>query len=116
MLRSFTGFGFALVAVPALSLFMPPTEVVVLSAAMALSISIMGMRSFRGVVSLREMLPLLLMSGLGTAAGALVLTSIPVDLFQLCVGLSVLIACLGIMASRPKQPVPWPGLPWLADV
>ena len=116
MLRSFTGFGFALVAVPALSLFMPPTEVVVLSAAMALSISIMGMRSFRGVVSLREMLPLLLMSGLGTAAGALVLTSIPVDLFQLCVGLSVLIACLGIMASRPKQPVPWPGLPWLAGL
>jgi uncharacterized protein len=112
VLRSFTGFGFALVAVPVLALFMPPTEVVVLSSALALTISLLSLNSFRNLVSLRDMSPLLLMSALGTAVGAFLLTSIPLALFQLCVGLSVLVACLGIVASRPSRPLRWAGLSW----
>lgn len=116
VLRSFTGFGFALVALPVLALFMLPAEVVVLASALALTISLLSLRSFRKVIAWREMLPLLLMSGLGTAAGALILTSIPVALFQLSVGLSVLAACLGIVVARPDRPLHWPGLPWLAGL
>ena len=40
VLRSFTGFGFALAAVPVYSLFLPPTQAVVLSASLALAIGI----------------------------------------------------------------------------
>lgn len=112
VLRSFTGFGFALVAVPVLALFMPPAEVVVLSSALALTISLLSLKSFHTVVSLREMSPLLLTSAVGTALGAVVITSIPLALFQLCVGISVLVACLGIVASRPPKPLRWAGLPW----
>lgn len=115
-LRSFTGFGFALVAVPVLALFMPPTEVVVLSASLAMAISLLGWGSFRRVVNLREMAPLLLSAGLGTAIGALLLTLIPQSLFQACVGISVLLACAGIVAARPPRPVPWPVLPWLSGL
>ena len=115
-MRSFTGFGFALVAVPVLSLFMPPTEVVVLSASLALAISLLGWGSFRHIVSLRELAPLLLSAGLGTVAGALLLTLISQTLFQVCVGISVLLACAGIVAARPAQPVRWRVLPWLSGL
>jgi uncharacterized protein len=104
------------VAVPVLALFMLPTEVVVLSSALALTISLLSLRSFYQVISWRALLPLLLMSALGTAVGALALTLIPVALFQFCVGLSVLAACLGIVARRPEAPLRCPGLAWLAGL
>ena len=116
VLRSFTGFGFALVAVPVLALFMPPAQVVVLSSALALTIGLLSLRSFYRLINWAQMLPLLLMSGLGTAVGALILASIPMTLFQLCVGLSVLAACLGIFVGRPERPLQWAGLPWLAGL
>ncbi len=116
VLRSFTGFGFALVAVPVLALFMPPAQVVVLSSALALTIGLLSLRSFYRLINWAQMLPLFLMSGLGTAVGALILASIPMTLFQLCVGLSVLAACLGIFVGRPERPLQWAGPPWLAGL
>ena len=116
ILRSFTGFGFALVAVPVLALFMPPAQVVVLSSSMAFTLSLLSVRSFSSIVSFGEMKPLLLMSVIGTALGAYTLAWIPVDLFQLCVGVAVLIACVGVVASRPEKPVKGRSLPWLAGL
>jgi uncharacterized membrane protein YfcA len=112
VLRSFTGFGFALAAVPAFSLFLSPAEAVVLSASLALAISLLSLPSYRGVISLRDMAPLVSMSWLGTMAGAAVLTGISVALFQLFVGLSVILACLGVTVSRPARPWKNPLLPW----
>ena len=104
VLRSFTGFGFALAAVPVFSMFLPPAEAVVLSSSLALAIGLLSLPSYWGVISLREMAPLLSMSWLGTMIGAAVLTGLSVALFQLWVGLSVLFACLGITLSRPTRP------------
>lgn len=116
ILRSFTGFGFALVAVPVLALFMPPAEVVVLSSAMAFTLSLLSVPSFSSVVNFQEMKPLLLMSLIGTALAACTVAWIPLDLFQLCVGVSVLIACVGIVLSRPEKPIRRKSLPWLAGL
>ncbi|MEP5569291.1 MAG: sulfite exporter TauE/SafE family protein [Halioglobus sp.] len=116
ILRSFTGFGFALVAVPVLALFMPPAEVVVLSSAMAFTLSLLSVPSFSSVVSFQEMKPLLLMSLIGTALAAWTVAWIPLDLFQLCVGVSVLVACVGIVLSRPEKPIRGKSLPWLAGL
>ncbi|MEP5321238.1 sulfite exporter TauE/SafE family protein [Marinobacter alexandrii] len=116
ILRSFTGFGFALVAVPVLALFMPPAEVVVLSSAMAFTLSLLSVPSFSSVVNFQEMKPLLLMSLIGTALAAWTVAWIPLDLFQLCVGVSVLIACVGIVLSRPEKPIRRKSLPWLAGL
>jgi uncharacterized membrane protein YfcA len=104
VLRSFTGFGFALAAVPVFSMFLPPAEAVVLSSSLALAIGLLSLPSYWGVVSVREMAPLVSMSLLGTMLGAAVLTGLSVALFQLWVGFSVLFACIGITLSRPARP------------
>jgi uncharacterized membrane protein YfcA len=112
ILRSFTGFGFALAAMPIFSMFLSPAEAVVLTSSLALAISLLSLRSYWGVISLREMVPLLSMSWLGTIVGAALLTGISVALFQLWVGLSVLFACFGITVSRPAKPWKNPFFAW----
>ena len=79
-----------------LALFMPPVEVVVLSSAMAFTLSLLSVRSFSSVISLGEIKPLLLMSAAGTVLGVFILKLIPAELFQLCVGVAVLIASMGL--------------------
>ena len=116
VLRSFTGFGLALVVVPALSLFVAPAQVVVISSALAFSISLLSVRSFRRQVTLAEMAPLLLTAGVGTAVGVTVLALISVQLFQLLVGLAVLLACAGIAVSAPGRVLHVPGLAWVAGL
>ena len=116
ILRGFTGFGFALVAVPVFSLILPPTEAVALSALLTLSISVLGIRSYWGVVPLRPMLPLLLMAVVGTVIGTWVVTVLSIDSFQLWAGLAVIVACLGMVWSRPlERPMP-AAIGWLTGL
>jgi uncharacterized membrane protein YfcA len=112
ILRSFTGFGFALAAVPVFSMFLPPAEVVVLTSSLALAISLLSLPSYWGVMNLREMTPLVVTSCLGTVVGAAMLAGLSVAVFQFWVGLSVLLACLGITVSKPSSPWKIPGLSW----
>lgn len=102
ILRSFTGFGFALAAIPVFSLFLVPTQAVVLCVSLSLVVSCLNLRTFWGEISLRPMLPLLMMALVGTAAGAAVLTFISATQFQLCVGLSVILACVGLTFFQPS--------------
>lgn len=103
VLRSFTGFGFALAAVPSFSLFLPPGETVVLSACPTLAISLLGLRTFWELAPLRPMAPLLTTALLGTAMGAAFLSTINLAQFQLYVGLSVIAACLGMVFVKPSR-------------
>ena len=103
VLRAFTGFGFALTAVPVFALFLAPVEAVVLSASLTLLSSLLTMRTFWAVVPLRPMLPLGLMSILGTAARTLLLNMISPEHFRLWVGLSVILACAWLSFVNPSQ-------------
>jgi len=116
VLRGFTGFGFALVAVPVFSLIMAPTEAVVLSALLTLTISLVGIRSYWGVVPLKPMWPLVLMALVGTVAGTWVVTVISVSEFQLWAGLSVILACLGMSLFRPSERPLHPAFAWLTGL
>jgi uncharacterized membrane protein YfcA len=116
VLRGFTGFGFALVAVPVFSLIMPPTEAVVLSALLTLTISLIGVRSYWGVVPLKPMWPLVLMALVGTVAGAWVVTRISASHFQFWAGLSVIFAWLGMACFRPLQRPLHPIFAWLTGL
>ena len=116
LLRGFTGFGFALVAVPVFSLIMPPTEAVVLSALLTLTISLIGIRSYWGVVPLKPMWPLVLMACAGTAAGTWLVTMISASHFQFWAGLSVILACLGMSCFRPLQRPLHPIFAWLTGL
>lgn len=110
VLRSFTGFGFALAVVPVFAVFLPPAEVVVLAASLSLVLGLVSVRIWWGVFSIREVLPLILLAWLGTALGAFLLTGMSGGNFQLLAGVAVLLACLGITLSRPETPVDSPAL------
>jgi uncharacterized membrane protein YfcA len=116
VLRSFTGFGFALAAVPVFSLFLAPAEAVVLSSSLALAISLLSLPSYWGVIKWSDMLPLVSMSLVGTAIGAVLLVGLSVHLFQLLVGVAVILACLGITLSRPAKPWNNPTLAWITGL
>ncbi len=101
IMRAFTGFGFALAAVPVFSLFMPPTQAVVLSASLTLAVSLLTLRSYWGRYPLRPMLPLLLAAMLGTIFGANLLGAISPDVFRLWIGLTVIAASVLLTLYRP---------------
>lgn len=112
VLRSFTGFGFALAAVPIFSLLLPPGEVVVLSASLAFGLGLLSWRSYWGLVTVRQLAPLLGTAVVGTFVGALVLSALPVGPFQVCVGVAVLLTCIGMQrfppgGARPSAAVPY---------
>jgi uncharacterized membrane protein YfcA len=102
LLRSFTGFGFALTAVPVFSLLLSPTDAVVLSAALTLCSNLLGVRTYWGVVPLRPMLPLVVMAVIGTVLGTLLLSIISPQQFQIWAGAAVIVACLVLMSYKPS--------------
>jgi uncharacterized membrane protein YfcA len=116
VLRSFTGFGFAIAAMPAFALFLSPGDAVVLSTSLTLAISLIGLRSYWGQVPLRPMLPLVPACVLGTAAGVALLAVITPVLFQLGVGLAVIGACIALSFTRPRQREAGGALGWVVGL
>lgn len=111
VMRAFTGFGFALTAVPVFSLIMAPTEAVVLSASLTLAVSLLTLNTYWGQFPLRPMLPMLGAALLGSFAGAGLLSVISPRQFQLWIGLSVVAASLALSVYRPgrQRSKPWLG-------
>ena len=113
LLRAFTGFGFALAAVPVLSLFLAPTEAVVLSSSLILAVSLLNIRHYWGLAELRPALPLLGTAVLGTAAGVLLLADLSVDSFRLWSGVLVLLASAVMVFYTPSTAK---AKPWVAGI
>lgn len=110
IMRAFTGFGFALVAVPGLSLLMAPTQAVVLCVMLVLAVSLATLKTFWGQAPLKPMLPMIVLSLCGTVIGSAVLGSISSESFQLWVGMAVIGACLLLTFYRPSGLRDSPGL------
>lgn len=106
VMRAFTGFGFALVAVPVFSLLMPATQAVVLSVSLALVVSLTTLKTYWGRYPVRSLAPLVALSLLGTGIGTAVLSTISLARFQLWVGLLVIAACAVLVFYRPVKPSP----------
>lgn len=90
VLRAFSGFGFALAAMPLLVLVIDPTRAVVLCAFLSVA---GGLRSARNslVHADRALLkPLLIGSLIGTPLGILALDHLPGEIMKLLIGLGVL--------------------------
>jgi len=103
VIRAFTGFGFALAAVPAFSLLMAPTQAVVLSVMLTLAVSLFTLKTFWGQLPLKPMMPMISFSLVGTMLGAGLLGGISAQSFQLWIGLSVIAACLLLTFYRPTH-------------
>ena len=106
ILRAFTGFGFALAAVPAFTLLMEPTSAVVLSASLSLGIGITSAPSYWRQIAIIPMLPMLALSLLGTLAGAALLVTLSPQDFQMWIGLAVIAACVILTLYHPAHQRP----------
>ena len=69
LIRAFTGFGFAMLVVPAFSFFLVPGDAVVLSAVLALLLGLLSYRSWWRLFPAAPARPMVTGSVIGTATG-----------------------------------------------
>ena len=103
ILRSFTGFGFALAAVPIFSLFLSPVQSTVLCVTLSLGIGLITLPSYWDKNSVKPLFPLLLMACIGTPLGSLLLINLPLRFFKLGIGICVVISCVFLAFCRPQK-------------
>lgn len=106
-------------AVPLLSLVIPPLQAAAIMLPVLCLIDLFGLRAFRGVYDRRNM-PILL-SGLavGIVAGMLVFSTAPRDFVRIAIGAIAVVFALNNIAGwtrhRPKSTASWPrGVFWSA--
>ena len=108
LIRAFTGFGFAMLAVPVFSLLLLPGDAVVLSAVLALILGLMSYRSWWGLFPVTPALPMVSGSVLGTGVGVWFLASLSVTEFQLWIGISSRGGVFGVVAFyTPRESRLW---------
>ena len=103
LIRAFTGFGFAMLVVPAFSFFLLPRDAVVLSAALALLLGLLSYRSWWRLFPAAPAGPMVTGSVIGTAVGVWFLASLSVNEFQLWIGISVVIASAALSRFNPSE-------------
>ena len=110
LLRAFTGFGFAMIAVPVFSLLLLPNEAVVLAATLTIVVSSTSYKEWWGKFPVDKFLPMIAGSLAGTAVGVYLLSGMSRSEFQLWIGLCVIAATLATALVKPstKQTVPKP--------
>jgi uncharacterized membrane protein YfcA len=110
ILRSFTGFGFALAAVPVYALFLTPGQAVVLSASLALGIGIQTLPQYARHVAFRQQWTVFAAAVPGTLLGAVLLQQLAVDEFRLALGALTILASLVLARFQPGRRVARRGL------
>lgn len=103
VLRSFTGFGFALAAVPVYAFFLPPTEVVVLCVSLVVVLGLQTLPQYAGAMALPRQWPVLAASVPGILLGANLLRGMEVDEFRFALGVVTIVASLVLARFRPAR-------------
>ncbi|TNE62555.1 MAG: sulfite exporter TauE/SafE family protein [Alphaproteobacteria bacterium] len=103
ILRAFTGFGFALAALPVMSLFLLPTTAVSIVVLLTLTISLQNLKSYMPDVPWRVMGWMTGMAAVGTMLGTYILLVISPDSFRAAIGISVMGACFLLARYKPKD-------------
>jgi uncharacterized membrane protein YfcA len=109
LLRGFTGFGFAIAAVPLLSLVLPPTHVVPLAVVLQVLASVVDFRSAARITDWRSLVWLSPGLVVGTPLGLWMLTRLSADAARLTIGLLILASAvmLGRGLRLPARPASW---------
>jgi uncharacterized membrane protein YfcA len=110
LLRAFTGFGFALVAVPAYALFFAPGEAVVLCSSLVVILGVQTFPVYRHAMDLRQRWPLFAAALPGTVFGALMLRWLDPQQFRLSLGVLTILASLLLARFRPSRTAASPQL------
>ena len=109
LLRGFTGFGFAIAAVPLLSLALPPARVVPLAVVLQVLASLVDLRAASRLTDWRSMLWLTPGMVVGTPLGLLLLTRLSAKDARLTIGMLILgsTVLLGCGLRLPARPANW---------
>jgi uncharacterized membrane protein YfcA len=109
LLRGYTGFGFAIAAVPLLSLALPPARVVPLAVVMQVLASVVDLRAASRITDWRSMLWLSPGMVAGTPVGLLLLTRWSPNQARLAIGVLILgsVVLLGRGVRLPSRPANW---------
>lgn len=98
VLRGFTGFGFALAAVPLLGLFMPPTQAVPVAIGLQLIGSLLDFRSSAKACDWPSLRWLALGAVVGSPVGALILSGVPAPVSRLVIS-SITLTAVAVLGS-----------------
>jgi uncharacterized membrane protein YfcA len=109
VLRAFTGFGFALAAVPVFAFFLQPPEVVVLTASLAVVLGVQTLPQYAGALNVQHQWPVFLLAVPGTVLGATLLRGMEVEEFRLALGLVTVLASLVLARFHPARRQAHPG-------
>ena len=109
LLRGFTGFGFAIAAVPLLSLALPPARVVPLAVVLQVLASVVDLRAASRITDWRSMLWLSPGMVAGTPLGLFLLTRLSANQARLAIGVLILgsVVLLGRGMRLPARPASW---------
>ncbi len=110
MLRAFTGFGFALAAVPVYALFLAPPQVVSLCAALVCLLGAHTFRQYAGHIDAQREWPLFVAAIPGSVLGATLLSQADQDQFRLSLGVLTIVASLVLARFKPHPRPANPGL------
>lgn len=94
LVRGFTGFGFSIVAVPLLSLIMPPARVVPIVLFLQLMVSLSGLQAAMRICDWRSIRMLATGAVIATPLGAMMLAQLPAAPVRLGIAVIVLAAVL----------------------
>ncbi|SDE25653.1 sulfite exporter TauE/SafE family protein [Kordiimonas lacus] len=101
ILRAFTGFGFALAALPILSLVLAPTTAASVIVLLTLTVSLQTIRSYWKDVPIKDMAGMIVTSAIGTLFGTYLLLIFSPDMFRLLIGGTVMLACFLLAKYKP---------------
>ena len=109
LLRGFTGFGFAIAAVPLLSLVLPPARVVPLTVMLQVLASLVDLRAASRITDWRSMVWLTPGMVVGTPLGLFLLTRLSANDARLTIGVLILGSAmlLGRGLRLPARPANW---------
>lgn len=102
--RGLTGFGFAILAVPLMSLVIPPTEAVLLAIILQMLIGPFGVSKALGHIDTQLVVGVAAGAMIGTPFGLLILSSISPDVARLLIAL-IAVGCFGIFLVK-RAPMP----------
>lgn len=115
-LRGMAGFGFALAAVPIVSLVLPPIEAVTIAVLLQVVVGLRDIFTLHGHVHKPSLIRLSLGSLVGTPLGILALTALSPDAARIWIAAAVLAGLTLLMRYKPAEPRPHGGLALIAGV
>jgi uncharacterized membrane protein YfcA len=105
-LRGFTGFGFGLSAVPALTLFLEPREIVPVTVILATAVGLQLLRRVWSQADWPSVKLLVAGAAAGTPFGAWLLTALPADAMRAVIGAVCIVAVLLLSRGYRLRHVP----------